>query len=128
MMRMTSFLQLVVSSTLTGAAYAVACAGVAWLSGFLGGPAIGGASFGALVAAGTVIALLLGPIAARMQISRSRHLLVWGSAVFFNLLSVVLEGAFYADGVVTPDLVPLMALQQLVGPAASGCSTCFYSC
>lgn len=61
---------------------------------------------------GVVMALLLGPLAARMQVSRWRHIVVWTSVIFFNMGSVAIEGAIFAPELVS---VPLSVLfgQQL---------------
>lgn len=45
---------------------------------------------------GVLIGLTLCPIAARTQGTRLRHIVVWGSILFFNTFSVMIEGSFYA--------------------------------
>ncbi len=54
---------------------------------------------------GVLIGLTLSPIAARMQISRFLHWLVWGSVLFLNALSLGIEGAFFA-----PTLSPMVTM------------------
>ncbi len=64
------------------------------------------AGVGISLLSGILIGATLGPVAARTQGSRWRHLTVWGSALFLNALSVAIEGAFFAPRlnpmVVTP--------------------------
>ncbi len=52
---------------------------------------------------GILIGVTLAPIAARMQVSRFGHWLVWGSVLFLNALSLGIEGAFFA-----PTLSPMV--------------------
>ena len=54
---------------------------------------------------GILISATLAPIAARMQISRFRQWVVWGSVLFLNTLSVGIEGAFFA-----PTLSPMRSM------------------
>ena len=57
----------------------------------------------------------LGPIAASIAASRLRHIVVWSSVIFFNLVSVVVEGYFFAPYLIGETLTGLI-LQQV--PAA----------
>jgi hypothetical protein len=59
-----------------------------------------------------VIGLSLGPIAARIHVSRRWHVLIWSSVLYFNIASVTIEGAFFA-----PDLLSnpwVILIQQLL--------------
>ena len=60
-----------------------------------------------------VMGLALGSLAASMPATPSRHMLVWGSAIFFNIASVTIEGRFFAPDLVQGSMVVLLA-QQLV--------------
>ena len=64
---------------------------------------------------GAITGLFLGPIAASISTSRSRHIVVWGSVIFFNLASVAIEGYFFAPDLIGDSLRGLI-LQQI--PAA----------
>lgn len=69
---------------------------------------------------GLLIGLVLGPLASRLGASRRRHILVWSSVVFFNLASVIIEGAFFAPELVSSAL-PSLLVQQLVASIAVAC-------
>jgi len=58
------------------------------------------------------IGLALGPIAWSMGATWKRHMLLWGSIVFFNIASVTIEGRFFVPGHVQGSLFVLL-LQQL---------------
>lgn len=75
------------------AGYVLASIIAGWLLG--GRPGWLGAGIGLL--AGILIGVTLGPIAARLPESRLRHLVIWGSALFLNILSVSIEGAFFVS-------------------------------
>lgn len=64
---------------------------------------------------GIIVGLFLGPIASSMSLSRLRHVLVWSSAILFNLVSVAIEGYFFAPALIG-DSLPGLILQQI--PAA----------
>lgn len=49
-----------------------------------------------LFVSGILIGLFLGPLASQMLASRLQHIAVWGSVIFFNLGSVMIEGALFA--------------------------------
>lgn len=67
------------------------------------------------LAGGIIIGLFLGPIAASMSASLARNSVVWSSVIFFNLVSVVIEGYFFAPHLIGASLTGLI-LQQV--PAA----------
>jgi len=47
-------------------------------------------------AGGTIMGLFLGPVAISMAASKIRHIVVWSNVIFFNLISVAIEGRFFA--------------------------------
>jgi len=68
---------------------------------------------------GIIAGFSLGPIAASMPASRSRHWLVWGSVIFFNIVSVTIEGRFYAPKMIG-DAIPALLIQQILTALATG--------
>jgi hypothetical protein len=72
-------------------------------------------SFVGSVAAG----LVLGSLAASMPAAWSRHMLVWGSAIFFNIASVTIEGRFFAPNLVKGSFIILLVQQLVVALAAT---------
>ena len=69
---------------------------VSTVAGWLLGRNIEWGQLGWSLLSGVLIGLTLCPIAARMQGSHLRHIIVWGSILFFNTSSLMIEGAFYA--------------------------------
>ncbi|HEY1112295.1 MAG TPA: hypothetical protein VGE66_02000 [Chitinophagaceae bacterium] len=67
---------------------------------------------------GFLIGVTLGPLAARLHASRLRSMMIYTTAVFLNMASVVIEGHFFAPGLlplaVVPRMVVLHALIALV--------------
>ncbi len=61
---------------------------------------------------GTVIGPVLGQLASSMAATWKRHVIVWGSIIFFNIASVTIEGRFFVPGHVEGPLA-LLQLQQL---------------
>lgn len=55
---------------------------------------------------GFLIGGTLGSLAARAHGPRSRSLFNWGTVLFLNMVSVVIEGAFFAPGLLPADVVP----------------------
>lgn len=98
-------------------AYIAGTIGSGMLLGVLGliRPTAGGSSvsLAGFLLAGLVIGFTLGPIAQGLAVSRWRHLLIWSCVLFFNLASVMVEGAFFAPALV-PMPIPVLALQQLL--------------
>ncbi|HPP63843.1 MAG TPA: hypothetical protein PKV01_11465 [Anaerolineales bacterium] len=70
-------------------------------------------------AGGVIAGLSLAPVAASMPASRTRHLIVWGTLVFFNMASVIIEGYFFAPALIG-DALPALLLQQLIVALAAG--------
>jgi len=63
---------------------------------------------------GAIMGLFLGPIASSVPLSRLRHILVWGSVILFNLVSVIIEGYFFAPLLIGDSLTGLIFQQVLV--------------
>src|SRR5512140_2608992 len=59
---------------------------------------------GVSLLSGILIAAVVAPVPARLLGSRRLHWIVWGTALFFNTLSVMIEGAFFA-----PTLSPMVS-------------------
>lgn len=68
---------------------------------------------------GVIAGFSLGPISAIMPASRSRHWLVWGSVIFFNIASVMIEGSFFAPKLIG-DAIPALLIQQVLTALATG--------
>lgn len=60
---------------------------------------------------GLVMSLLLGMLARQVPASAARHVLIWGGLTFANLSAVIIEGYFFAPGLVLNPGITL--LQQL---------------
>ncbi len=68
---------------------------------------------------GVIAGLSLAPVASSMPASRTRHLIIWGTLIFFNIASVAIEGYFIAPALIG-DSLPALLLQQLVAAFAAG--------
>ena len=68
---------------------------------------------------GTIVGLFLGPIASSLPLSKLRHVLVWSSIVLFNLVSVIIEGYYFAPLLIGDSLTGLI-LQQIFGAFVTG--------
>lgn len=68
---------------------------------------------------GVIAGLSLGFVAPSIPASRTRHLVVWGSLIFFNMASVIVEGYFFAPALIG-DALPALLLQQLLVALAAG--------
>jgi hypothetical protein len=60
-----------------------------------------------------LLGMFLGLVAARLQLTRTQHFILWGSLIIFNLGSVALEGAYFAPSLVTTPL-PILLIQQFL--------------
>lgn len=60
-----------------------------------------------------LLGAILGPLAARLTLTRLQHFILWGSLIFFNLGSVAIEGAYFVPELVTVPL-PILFTQQLL--------------
>lgn len=69
--------------------------------------------------AATLLGLYLGPLAARTSATRRQHVLIWWAVIFFNIGAVMLEGAYFAPGLV-PIPVPVLAVQQALAALLAG--------
>lgn len=63
-----------------------------------------------------LLGIILGPLAARLTLTRIQHFVLWGSLIFFNLGSVAIEGAYFVPELVTVPL-PVLFTQQLLASA-----------
>lgn len=68
---------------------------------------------------GVIAGLSLGPVASSISAARTRHLMVWGSLIFFNMASVIIEGYFFAPALIG-DALPALLFQQLLVALAAG--------
>jgi len=96
-------------SLLIGAVYAVTLA----ITKFLISETVDAHSFFWWFAGGAATGFVIGSLAAAMPATWSRHMLVWGSAIFFNIASVTIEGRFFAPNLVEGSIVILL-VQQFV--------------
>lgn len=107
---MKTVFQTLLKSLLVGAGYAAALAITKLiLSQRADAPSLLWSFIGA-----SVMGLMLGPLAASIPAPMSRHMLVWGSAIFFNIASVAIEGRFFAPDLVKGSMVVLLLGQLLV--------------
>jgi len=60
-------------------------------------------------AGGIIMGLFLGSIATTLIASKKRHTVIWSTVIFFNLISVAIEGHFFA-----PELVGNFILAQII--------------
>jgi hypothetical protein len=73
----------------------------------------GSGMLGWMFLASIVMGLTLGLFAEQVKARLIDHVLIWGSIIFLNLGSVMLEGAFFAPELVTMP-VPVLLVQQLL--------------
>ncbi len=66
-----------------------------------------------LFVGGVAIGMVLGPLAVQLAATRRRQLLMWTCAIFFNIVSVVIEGAFFAPAQIGSNL-PALVTQQFI--------------
>lgn len=69
--------------------------------------------------AGTIAGLFLGPIASSLPAGRARQIVIWSSAIFFNLISVAIEGYFFAPQLVGNSLAG-MFIQLFLAALGTG--------
>jgi hypothetical protein len=68
--------------------------------------------------ASLLLGAILGPLAARLVLTRMQHFILWGSLIFFNLGAVAIEGAFFVPELVSLPL-PVLFAQQLLASAGA---------
>jgi len=68
---------------------------------------------------GTIMGIFLGSFASSMPLSRLRHILVWSSVILFNLVSVIIEGYYFAPHLIGDSLTGLI-LQQIFAAFLTG--------
>jgi hypothetical protein len=105
--------------------YALGLMAAGIIGGMLGWPVSSGSTAGnqsgavVMLISAILLGVFLGPVAARLALSRLQHFFLWLTLIIFNLGSVALEGAYFAPNLVkTP--VPVLLAQQLF--AAAGAS------
>lgn len=77
-----------------------------------------GSAFTWLFISSILLGVILGPLAARLTLTRLQHFVLWGSLIFFNLGSVAIEGAYFAPELVMVPL-PVLFSQQLLASAGA---------
>ena len=113
---MKTILSTPLKSLLVGAGYAAMLA----LTNLLLSRSVDAQSLFWSFAGGTIIGLTLGLLAASMPAAWTRHLLVWGCAIFFNIASVTIEGRFFAPDLVQGSMIVLLLQQLVIALAATG--------
>ena len=117
---MNTFGNIIVRSVAFGFAYVVATVLIRWLLNcVVGGNPIASSQspFLSLIivfVSGFIIALTLGPLTEMIRATRAKHLLIWSSIIFFNIASVVLEGSFFAPGLLPMAQVPQILFQNFL--------------
>lgn len=76
---------------------------------------------------GVVVGLVLGPIASQLTVSRLRHLFIWTFVIFFNLASVLIEGAFFAPQRIGANPIPLVVQQLIASILTAGMVTLLFA-
>lgn len=77
---------------------------------------------------GALAGLVLGSLAASMPATWSRHMLVWGSAIFFNIAAVTIEGRFFTPNLVKGSFIVLLVQQLVVALAATWVIVRLFAC
>ncbi len=110
-------------SLVVGASYAAACLLTGVLLTLAGAPHPGTnkgiEALPVLIAQGSLIGMVLGALAPEIRASHWRHILILGSVLFFNSLSVAIEGMFFAPSLAATTL-PWIIVEELVVAAAIG--------
>ena len=112
---MKTNLEVILKSLLVGAGYAATPA----LTGLLLRRDIEVSSLFWSFVGGTVIGFILGLLASSMSGTWARHMIVWGSIIFFNIASVTIEGRFFAPDLVQGSMIVLVIQQLVVALVAS---------
>lgn len=77
---------------------------------------------------GFLIGITLGPVAKMLTESRVRSIFIWATILFLNLISVTIEGYYFAPGLLQPALLPsILVLQFLSTLACSVAITYIFS-
>jgi len=71
------------------------------------------------LAGGTIMGLFLGPVATSIAASKIRHIVVWSNVIFFNLISVAVEGRFFAPELAGTSLQGSI-IRQLLAAVVAG--------
>jgi hypothetical protein len=117
MSRIKRFITLLWKSIVTGLAFIIAQILVGMILGMLGliraDAGQGSSMLGWMFLAAIMMGLTLGLFAERINVRLVDHILIWGSIIFLNLGSVMLEGAYFAPELVTLPL-PVLLIQQFL--------------
>jgi len=97
-------------SLLVGAAYAATLA----ITKLLLSETVDARSFLWSFVGSVATGLVLGSLSASMPATWSRHMLVWGSIIFFNLASLAIEGRIYAPNLIKGSLIIPLVQQFIV--------------
>jgi len=97
-------------SLLVGAAYAATLA----ITKLLLSQTVEARSFFWSFVGSAVTGLVLGILAVSMPTNWSRHMLVWGSVIFFNIASLAIEGRIFAPNLMKGSLIILLVQQFVV--------------
>lgn len=72
------------------------------------------------------MAAVLGPAASWVHTSRGRSMFIWASNVYLNLASVVIEGYFFAPGLLPGALVPRVLVLQALSSVILAAAIAFF--
>ncbi len=112
-------------SVLVGLAYVIGLLAAGMIAAVLGVELAAGngneSAFVWLIISSLLLGVLLGPLAARLTLTRWQHFILWGSLIFFNLGSVAIEGAYFVPELVFVP-IPVLFAQQLL--ASAGAALC----
>jgi len=106
---MKSVFQLLLKGLLVGTAYAATLA----ITKILVSEMVNARSFLWSFVGGAAMGFVLGSLASAMHLTWSSHMLVWGSIIFFNIVSVTIEGHIFAPNLIRSPLI-VVTVQQLV--------------
>jgi hypothetical protein len=117
-----NFLGITWRSVLVAVGYIIGLMAAGMIAGMLGAqlPANTGnaTTFTWLLVSSLLLGILLGPLAARLHLTRGQHFILWASLIFFNMGSVAIEGAYFAPELV-PVPVPILFAQQALASAGA---------
>ena len=107
---MTTLYKNFLKSLLVGAVYAATLA----ITKLLLSETVNARSFLWSLVGGAAAGLVLGFLTVSMPATWSRHMLVWGSILFFNIASLTIEGRIFAPNLIRDSLIVLLVQQFVV--------------